>query len=316
MIEVWFKPIFGSLVDCYFEVIETITDCEKIFIRTRDNKFRITRSTGHSEEFVEKAFNIQGKNPGDLECLCGMVIRGEEVTAGPALTDFGSLVISFDEKDRQRIMNMLASVKHYRKTCLDEEGFRTLAIIPVKSLTEELVEGIFHIANYDQVEFDGSKIDRLERISRQFTGILMRIDYILKSKSSEPVKILLLEPDGVTGAMINRLLGTMGFQCIAAQRWDVAMSIVSSLKIDILIADYNLPGIEFEEFIKRIRAPFVHTAPAIIVLSSLSRQQNDLMAEYSGPLWIVSKPFGSDEIVTTVSTVLARKDLAENGLSA
>ena len=141
--------------------------------------------------------------------------------------------------------------------------------------------------------------------------------------ANRPERILVVEDDEAVGDMLTMLLEMEGYRVTLVQNATAALNVLlpnaaSSDKQEIMPAtlaadtrpavvllDLQLPGMSGECMIEQLHAVAPH-APPIIVLSAKREQVLEAVAAMHGVATVLPKPFPVDDLLSTISNVLAR----------
>ena len=118
-------------------------------------------------------------------------------------------------------------------------------------------------------------------------------------------QILIVEDDEDTAEVVCTLLQDAGYQAIAVDRGDLALSEISSLTPDLVLLDINLPDMNGIEIVKNVRA---HSFLPVIVLSGYGKDRDRVIALEAGADDYMAKPFSPEELVARVRALLRRVD--------
>lgn len=114
-------------------------------------------------------------------------------------------------------------------------------------------------------------------------------------------KILLIEDEDNIVNLVTALLETGGYQVISAGTCASGMMLYASHRPDLIILDLGLPDADGMELLKKIR---VDSITPVIVLSARSDERDKVDALDNGANDYVTKPFGSQELMARVRSVL------------
>lgn len=300
MSNTWLNPMLEDLVDCYLQTLTIVTECRKVFIRLERTGYTIYRSIGHSREFVEKENRIHNPGTKSLECLCGLVLEGRNSLPCGTHTRYGTVWLSSAEEQDTNYTLLNAHVPHLRTTCLIEEKLKSLALVPIKSTSSALPEGLFHISDTEKRSLSKSKLQKLEDISMRFKSILAQIDNLLQRKMGYPEKILILEPERIVALMLERTLHQWGIDTIQADSGEEALRISSTTRIGLIMMSSHLPQMELPQFIGTLRNQFGIYGPEILIMSSFSEEENKKIAQTFDRIKVISKPFHNGVLFHTL----------------
>lgn len=114
--------------------------------------------------------------------------------------------------------------------------------------------------------------------------------------------VLVVDDEVSIAKLIRRIIGPLGYRVVAARDGQEGLREVAVQKIDLVLLDLKMPGMNGAEFIQRFRARQENT-PVVIVTgypeSELMRQ-----AMQFGPLMLLQKPIDQESLISTVRLAL------------
>lgn len=126
-------------------------------------------------------------------------------------------------------------------------------------------------------------------------------------------KILCIEDDRDTAALIAEDLGERGYEVIAAQDGHAGLAAILAHGPDLVLCDINMPVLSGFEVLERLTAmaPRFQDVP-FVFLTALSDRDSELRGRQLGADDYVTKPIDFDLLATILSARLAR--VARNGI--
>jgi len=116
-------------------------------------------------------------------------------------------------------------------------------------------------------------------------------------------RILVVEDDRPIAAMLERVLGTMGYDVDVAGDGNEALRRARERPFDLVVLDLMLPGLDGIAVCRRLRA----TSPIpILVLTARGRTEDRVRGLDSGADDYVGKPFHNEELLARVRALLRR----------
>jgi DNA-binding response OmpR family regulator len=119
-------------------------------------------------------------------------------------------------------------------------------------------------------------------------------------------RILIVEDDKSIRTIVEYALRDAGFDIVSAERGDDALERVAHDRVDLVILDLMLPGMDGLEVCKRIRA---ERSMPIIILSARGEELDKVLGLELGADDYVTKPFSPRELVSRVKANLRRARL-------
>ena len=123
-------------------------------------------------------------------------------------------------------------------------------------------------------------------------------------------QILVLDDEPTIGALIEQLLGEVGYRVLLADCARQALEIVGRQQVDLVLSDVVMPGdISGFQVIDALRA----TRPSlpIVLITGAGTEEHMSAALDHGAAGFITKPFTAHELCEKVSTVLSRSALSE-----
>jgi len=121
-------------------------------------------------------------------------------------------------------------------------------------------------------------------------------------------KILIVEDDCIALELINTFLAKSGFQTKTAESAEKAETILNSEKINIIITDIKLPGIDGIAFTRSIRKKF---DVDVIVMTGYSSEYSYEDAIKSGASDLIFKPVKLNELLLRINRVIRERSLLD-----
>lgn len=126
-------------------------------------------------------------------------------------------------------------------------------------------------------------------------------------------RILVVDDEDVLREMLGDALRLSGFEVLEAADGSKALTVLQSGKVDLIISDVNMPGMDGYEMLSHLRAQGDET-PAIMLTAR--RERADVTKGLKlGADDYVTKPFGLEELILRVNAVLRRTMGATSTLS-
>ncbi len=117
--------------------------------------------------------------------------------------------------------------------------------------------------------------------------------------------IMLVDDSATILLSISNILGKAGYTVEkASNAADGLNKFKSGAKIDLLITDLNMPGMNGIEFIKLVRTLPNYKFMPILFLTTESQQSKRLEAKAAGASGWLVKPATADELLGTIKLVL------------
>jgi two-component system alkaline phosphatase synthesis response regulator PhoP len=122
---------------------------------------------------------------------------------------------------------------------------------------------------------------------------------------SETKRVLVAEDNVVLGDVIRFNLQRSGFQVTLARNGIEALRVVESQPFDILVTDYEMPGMDGEELCHRVRNELNLTAIRIVMCSAKGLElDRDEIKTRLNIEDILFKPFSIRELTTKLESLV------------
>ena len=122
----------------------------------------------------------------------------------------------------------------------------------------------------------------------------------------EQSRILIVEDDKNISKLIHYNLEKAGFVCADALTGHDALEIVEKEKVDLIILDIMLPGVDGLEVCKRIKQDPKRSSIPIIMLTAKGEEVDRIVGFELGADDYVTKPFSPRELVLRCKAILKR----------
>ena len=122
------------------------------------------------------------------------------------------------------------------------------------------------------------------------------------------VQVLVVDDEPRYLKLVRYNLEAAGYEVLTAASGEEALSMVSGTNPDLIILDIRLPGIDGYEVCTRIRE---FSATPIIMLTAKGEEREKVQGLRLGADDYITKPFGAEELVARVETVLRRSRIPE-----
>jgi two-component system chemotaxis response regulator CheY len=123
--------------------------------------------------------------------------------------------------------------------------------------------------------------------------------------------VLIVDDSPVMRTFIRRVLGMSGFEvgkCLEAGNGEEALVQLSANRVDVILTDINMPGMNGEELLLRLCADGVlKTTPAVVISTDATNERIVRMIEL-GAKGYMSKPFTPETLRGELERVLGVRD--------
>lgn len=117
--------------------------------------------------------------------------------------------------------------------------------------------------------------------------------------------IMLVDDSATILLSISSILTKAGYAVEKASNAEAALAKFNSgVKVDLLITDLNMPGMNGIELIREVRKIGTYKFMPILFLTTESQQSRKLEAKEAGASGWIVKPATADELLNTIKLVL------------
>lgn len=119
--------------------------------------------------------------------------------------------------------------------------------------------------------------------------------------------ILIVDDFKSIRAIVATALKRNNFETIQAGTAEEAIELLKSNKVDLILSDYNMPGMNGYEFLKHIRDSAMYSnLPFVLLTSELDKTKMQLTKEAGLDAWI-KKPYKMDHFIDTLNYCLEKR---------
>ncbi len=123
--------------------------------------------------------------------------------------------------------------------------------------------------------------------------------------------VLIVDDSPVMRSFIRRVLTLSGFEvgeCVEAGNGVEALAQLSAHRVDIILTDINMPGMNGEELLLKLQADgTLKTTPAVVISTDATNERIVRMIEL-GAQGYMSKPFSPESLRDELERVLGERD--------
>lgn len=253
--------------------------------------------------------------------------RSESVTVQRQLSHIGS-----DLRHLDSFVNKALEGSQGRQT-ESLQAFREFA----HRLTRELDQFESHMNNAAQAsatkkvfeksglrqQFDELRRDRVEPVARQVEGTLQEAqqwaqqfkeDYreqaakvVSHDFPPAPPEVLLVDDDVIYCEMLGIMLEEVGLRVTLADSGETALAAMRKRRPDIVLLDYNMPGLGGEGTLRQMKAdPVLRNVP-VIMLSAAGTREIMLGTSRAGAAGFIVKPSNRPTILAKINSLLPKQ---------
>ncbi|HXE97907.1 MAG TPA: response regulator, partial [Dongiaceae bacterium] len=111
--------------------------------------------------------------------------------------------------------------------------------------------------------------------------------------------------------LLERTLGSSGYQVIKASNGQEALDIISSRTVDLVLTDVMMPGIDGFETCRRIKGYERYRHIPVVMITALDSKTDRIRGIEAGADEFLAKPYDHGEVLARVKMLLRTKQLDE-----
>lgn len=116
--------------------------------------------------------------------------------------------------------------------------------------------------------------------------------------------ILTVDDTASMRQMISFTLNSVGYEVIQASDGAEALKLAQGTKVDLVIADLNMPNMDGIALVKSLRALEQYRFTPILMLTTESQEEKRQQGKRAGATGWIVKPFNPEQLVNVVRKVL------------
>lgn len=116
--------------------------------------------------------------------------------------------------------------------------------------------------------------------------------------------ILTVDDTASMRQMISFTLNSVGHEVIQAADGDEALKVIQGKKVDLVIADVNMPNMDGITLVKLLRELAEFKFTPILMLTTESQETKRQQGKVAGATGWIVKPFNPEQLLTVVKKVL------------
>ncbi|MHB8742660.1 MAG: response regulator [Sulfuricaulis sp.] len=116
--------------------------------------------------------------------------------------------------------------------------------------------------------------------------------------------ILTVDDTASMRQMISFTLNSVGHDVIQASDGKEALKLLMGKKVDLVIADVNMPNMDGIALVKSLRALVDYKFTPILMLTTESQESKRQQGKVAGATGWIVKPFNPEQLLTVVKKVL------------
>jgi CheY-like chemotaxis protein len=122
-----------------------------------------------------------------------------------------------------------------------------------------------------------------------------------ESRSTEQIKILVVDDDPMTCQLLTLQLEMQGYACVAVSDAEEVLAAIAATSPMVILLDFHLGDQGGLELLRVMREHDEYRHLPVVVMSGLDYRQE---CELAGANGFVLKPFGLQDLLTTIQEVV------------
>jgi CheY-like chemotaxis protein len=123
--------------------------------------------------------------------------------------------------------------------------------------------------------------------------------------------ILVVDDHSTSQRLMSFILQQNGHQPVTAINGRHALERLAEQPFDLVITDLNMPELDGSALVEQMRADARYRGIPVVVLTGSVHDQDGLRAYFGKSMALLTKPVGSDEVMATVTRLLAAAKAAD-----
>lgn len=119
-----------------------------------------------------------------------------------------------------------------------------------------------------------------------------------------PKTILIVDDFESSRNILGRTLEHAGYNVLHGSDGDKAMQQLNGARIDLIITDLNMPGMDGISLIKNVRNTSTYKFTPVILLSTNGKSEKQEQAKQAGATAFVEKPFQVESFLENVKRII------------
>lgn len=117
------------------------------------------------------------------------------------------------------------------------------------------------------------------------------------------LKVAIVDDSQTMRDMVSYTLKEAGYQVIEAEDGQIALTMLSTTKPDIVITDLNMPNIDGITLIRQLRARAEYQGVPILMLTTESDAEKKNAGREAGATGWIVKPFNPEKLLSVIQKV-------------
>ena len=119
-----------------------------------------------------------------------------------------------------------------------------------------------------------------------------------------PANLLVIDDSKTTRKFLTFVLKEGGYNVIAAENGIEALELLSSIDVDMIITDLNMPQMDGLEFIRTIRENDAYQKMPILLVTTEGEERGEKQGEKAGATAYLEKPLEPESLLSKVKELI------------
>lgn len=120
------------------------------------------------------------------------------------------------------------------------------------------------------------------------------------------MNIMTVDDSRAVRLTIALALKTSGHRVVEAESGEEALEMLKTEKIDLIISDFNMPGMDGAQLVRRIKSVEDYRKIPVIMLTTENARGRLSEAKEAGAVGWMNKPFKAEHLVAAVKTLIEK----------
>jgi diguanylate cyclase (GGDEF)-like protein len=121
------------------------------------------------------------------------------------------------------------------------------------------------------------------------------------------IRVLIVDDEEVVLESLKKIVEHGGYDCLVARSGEEALRILQEERVDILICDIRMPGMDGMELLREVRAHFPDVDA--MMMTGFDTRETFLQVIEAGAADFIAKPFHQDELLAKIKRIVREREL-------
>lgn len=125
----------------------------------------------------------------------------------------------------------------------------------------------------------------------------------MQTTGDEPMNIMTVDDSRAVRLTVALALRQAGHRIVEAASGEEALEILKTEKVDLVISDFNMPGMDGSQLVRQIKSNKDYHSIPVIMLTTENARGRLAEAKEAGAIGWMNKPFKAEHLVAAVKTL-------------